>query len=165
MELGVNAALYAFPVAALPFALRADSSARRIAVLAWFSAPLVGVASYLVVTGRWSWTTVVAVLPFAVLPLAFWAALLGALASPVLRQVHDRFEATPVRFVVASAASGAMVGALFMLGFSVVVASVHPAPGSIELSPHVFAGFSAGGCVATLAAWLVPRLPAGGRAT
>jgi hypothetical protein len=158
MELGVSVALYAFPLGALPFAVRADSSARRIAILSLFIAPLVGVVTYLIVTGRWSWTGVMAVLPFAILPLGFWAALLGALATPVLRQVHERLGDNPAAFVVASATSGACLGAVFMLGFSLVVASVQAR--SIELSPHVLSGFSAGAFVATLAARrFVSRLP------
>jgi hypothetical protein len=152
MELGVSVALYALPLGALPFAVRADSAARRIAVLSLLGAPLVGVATYLAVTGRWSWTGVMAVLPFAILPLGFWAALLGALSTPVLRQVHDRLGASPGTFVAASAASGAVLGAVFMLGFSLIVASVQPAADSIELRPHVLSGFSAGAFVATLAA-------------
>jgi hypothetical protein len=162
MELGVSVALYAFPLAALPFAVRGDSAARRIATLALFSAPLVGVVTYLMVTGRWSWTAVMAVLPFAILPLAFWAALLGALATPVLRQVHDRLGANPGAFVAASALGGALLGALFMSAFSLVVASVQPPTRSIELSPHVLSGFAAGAFVATLAARrFVSRLPSG----
>ena len=150
-ELVVNLAMYGFPLAALPFAVRIDPSARRIAVLSLFVAPLLGAATYLVLKRRFSLAGVAGVLPFAVVPLGFWAALLAALATPALRRAHDLLRARPSAFVVTSAAGGAVIGAAFMWGFSVLVATIRPVAGQIDIPPHVLAGLSAGAFVATIA--------------
>lgn len=152
IELLINIALYAFPLAALPFAVRVDSSARRIATVSLILSPLLGAATYLAITQRFSLSAVAAVLPFAVLPLGFWAALLAALATPALRQAHNRLGDSPSAFAIASGAGGAVIGAVFMLGFSVLVVAVRPAGGPVDLLPHVLSGLSAGALIGTLAA-------------
>jgi hypothetical protein len=152
LELVTSVALYVLPLAALPFAVRLDSAAPRIAALSLFLAPLLGVATYLAIMQRLSLAGVKATLPFAVLPLGFWAALLAALATPVLRHTHHRLGSSASSFVIASATGGAVIGALFMLGFSVIVTTVQPAAGPIELLPHALAGLFAGASIATLAA-------------
>jgi hypothetical protein len=150
-ELAISIAVYALPLAVLPWAVRCDTSAPRVAALSLLLAPLLGVATYLAVTRRGSLTDVAAVLPFAVLPLGFWAALLAALATPILRRAHGRFGDSPSVFVLTSAIGGALTGAAFMFGFSMVVASARLAVAPIELSPHVLAGLCAGAFVAMLA--------------
>ena len=152
IEIVISVALYAFPLVALPFAVRVDSSARRIATVSLLLSPLLGAATYLALTQRFSLIAVSAVLPFAVLPLGFWAALLAALATPVLRQAHNRLSDSPPAFAIASATGGAVIGAMFMLGFSVLVVAVRPAGGPVDLLPHVLSGLSAGAFIGTLAA-------------
>ena len=154
IELVISIALYAFPLAALPFAVRVDTSARRIATESLFLAPLLGAATYLALTQRFSLIAISAVLPFAILPLGFWAALLAALATPVLRQVHNRLGDSPSAFAIASATGGAVIGAIFMLGFSALVVAVQLARDPVDLLPHVLSGLSAGAFVGALAARL-----------
>src|SRR5918992_3936524 len=84
-------ALYVGPFAALPFMIRGNPAARRIAILALFVAPLIGATFYLLKNRKFSIEGLLFAYPIAMFPLGFWAALIGALTTPLMlskRQVR-----------------------------------------------------------------------------
>lgn len=151
-EIFVSAALYVVSFGILPLVIRRQHSAHGIAVLALFVAPLVGAATYSLKTQRFSLMEIAAIYPFALFPLGFWAALLGALSTPVLHclKAHGR-----VVLIVTAVILGAVIGSVFMFGFVHLDATIQSSSRPLDVSLYMLCGFSAGSIVGLLAAWRV----------
>ena len=158
-EIFLSMALYIVPLTVLPFVIRRQPAARGVAVLALFVAPLAGAATYLIKTQRFSPRELVAIYPFALFPLGFWAALLGALTTPALNYLKAYGS---VALIVTAMISGGIIGSVFMWGFAHLGTAIQPPSHPIDGSLSVLCWLSAGSLVGLLAAWRVAN--PGGRA-
>ena len=111
-------AFLAAPLLALPAVLRRDPAASRASVFALFVVPLVGVATYRFLTPL-GWGVVAIGYAVALVPLGFWAALLAGAGRLVLEGTALVEQSLTSR-VAAAAVSGAAVGGIFMLVYSLV---------------------------------------------
>src|SRR5437867_6185188 len=101
-EVIFGVAAYGLPLAALPFAVRLDPAAKRVAVFALFACPLLGAATSLIAERHadsppgLSYIAQIAVrYPFALFPLGFWAAALAAVGTSWLGGLRRRSGARP----------------------------------------------------------------------
>jgi hypothetical protein len=148
---------YSLPLAALPFVVRLAPAAKRVALFALFTSPLVGAATCLIAErhadsppGLRFIAQLAVLYPFALLPLGFWAAALGALRTWWLDNLHGRFGGSTLGFPMASVLGGAITGA----GFMAVFTAAAEALGLLAsfASSYVMAGALAGGTVGIFAA-------------
>ena len=149
-------ALYVGPLAVLPFIIRRQPSARSVAVLALFVAPLIGATIYLLKNQKFSLSGLVLAYLFAMFPLGFWAALIGALTTPIMYYLKEYGRVT---LIVAAVISGAVIGSVFTFAFVHLGAMIQQPMHPIDVSLYVVCGLSAGSIVGLLAAWLVARMP------
>jgi hypothetical protein len=148
---------YSLPLAALPFVVRLAPAAKRVAGFALFASPLVGAATCLIAErhadsppGLRSIAQLAVLYPFALLPLGFWAAALGALGTWWLDNLHGRFSASTLGFPMAGVLGGAITGAGFMAVSTAAAEALGP-PASFA-SWYVMAGALAGSTVGMFAA-------------
>ena len=78
-------------------------------------APLIGAAIYLLKNQKFSVEGLVLAYPIAMFPLGFWAALIAALATPLMFYLKEKFGRIVLMFV--AGISGALIGSVFMLVF------------------------------------------------
>ena len=155
-DIVLGMALYVGPFAALPFIVRRRPAARRIAIVALFVAPLIGAAIYLVKNQKFSVEGLVLAYPIAMFPLGFWAALIAALATPLMFYLKEKFGRIVLMF--AAGISGALIGSVFMLVFVRIGAWIQRPTHPVDLSFYLICGLTAGSIIAVLAAWLIGRM-------
>src|SRR5207247_8043597 len=160
-EIILSMALYVGPLAALPFIIRRRPSARSVAVLALFVAPLIGAAIYLLKNQKFLLSGLVLAYLIAMFPLGFWAALIGALTTPVMYYLKEYGRVT---LIVAAVISGAVIGSVFMFAFVHLGEMIQQPTHPIDVSLYVVCGLLAGSIVGLLSAWLVVRIPCPGAA-
>lgn len=150
-------ALYVGPFAALPFILRREPAARRVAILALLVAPLIGATVYLLNNRIFSIEGLVLAYPFAMFPLGFWAALIGALTTPLMFRIREKYG----RLILLLTAPfyGAVIGPVFMLGFVHVGTRIQQPTHPIDLVFFLSCGVMAGIVVGLVSGWLVGRTP------
>jgi hypothetical protein len=129
--------LYVGPLAALPLLIRRQPVARKVAALAVVVAPLVGAAIYLLKHQKFSLASLVLIYPFALLPLGFWAALIGALTTPIMLYLKQFGWIT---LLLAAPPSGAVIGSVFMYGFAYLVRVIQQPVNPIDFRSTLFAG-------------------------
>jgi hypothetical protein len=134
----------ATPLLVLPVVLRRDPAASRCSVFALFIVPLVGVATYCLLTPQLSLGTVVVGYPLALVSLGFWAALLAGGGASVLRSTALVERSQPISRVLAAAASGAVVGTIFMLVYSLAGVVVSSGVDTAAVERCAVAGLVAG---------------------
>jgi hypothetical protein len=132
--------LYVGPFAALPFIVRRQPTARRIALVALFVAPLIGAS----VGG------LLLAYPMAMFPLGFWAALIATLTIPLMFYLKEKYGRVVLMF--AAGISGALIGSVFMLVFVRVGTWIQRSTHPVDLSFYLICGVTAGSIVAVLAA-------------
>ena len=110
-----NIALYIGPFAVLPFVIRRETAARRVAIAGLLVAPLIGAIIYLLFNQKFSIGNLVFPYPFAMVPLGFWAALIGALTTPLMFRIREKYGR--LILLLAAPFSGAVIGPVFMFGF------------------------------------------------
>jgi len=130
------------PLLALPAVLGRDPTASRASVFALFVVPLVGVATYCALTPLALDLAIVGY-PIALVSLGFWAALLAGVGTLVLKGTA-LVEQSPTSRVAAAAASGAAVGGIFMLAYSLVGLVVGPGVDRTAVLRCAVAGSAAG---------------------
>jgi hypothetical protein len=135
-------AFLAAPLLALPAVLRWDPAASRPSVFALFVVPLVGVATYCFLTPLGLGVVVVGY-PVALVSLGFWAALLAGTGTLVLKGTA-LVEQSPISRVAAAAMSGAAVGGIFMLVYSLVGFVLSPGVDTAAVVRCAVAGAVAG---------------------
>ncbi len=154
MEIVFNLVAYGVPIVALPLVLRRNSSVRRIVLLVFLAAPLIGELTYLLslrdqaigalLTLRF-WKTLVAFYPMALFPLGVWGALFGAVGTLLLGASASRFGLRLPGMLITGGVVGAMVGFVFSVLFvwTAVLsgASSQPTEGFL---PYALAGAAAG---------------------
>ena len=122
-EVAFAVAFMATPLLLLPAVLRRHSAAFRPSVFALFVVPLVGTVTYCMLSPQLGLAAVVVGYPTALVSLGFWAALLAATGTSVLARAASVAQARAVSRVLCASASGALVGAGFMVLYSLVVSS------------------------------------------
>ena len=137
-DIVLGMALYVGPFAALPFILRREPAARRVAILALLVAPLIGATIYLFKNRKFSIEGLVLAYPFAMFPLGFWAALIGALKTPLMSRLRDKYG--QVTLLVAAGISGALIGTVFMFGFVHLAAWIQQSTHPADLAFYLFCG-------------------------
>jgi hypothetical protein len=145
--------LYVGPFAALPFTVRRRPTARRIALIALFVAPLIGAAIYLLKNQKFSVGGLLLAYPMAMFPLGFWAALIATLTTPLMFYLKEKYGRVVLMF--AAGISGALIGSVFMLVFVRVGTWIQRSTHPVDLSFYLICGLTAGSIVAVLAAWLI----------
>ncbi|MGE5306708.1 MAG: hypothetical protein ACM3TN_25670 [Alphaproteobacteria bacterium] len=154
----LGTALYIGPFAVLPFIIRREPVSRRVAILALLVAPLIGATIYLLSNQKFSVQGLVLAYPFAMFPLGFWAALIGALTTPLMFRIRDKYG--QVILMVAATLSGAFIGPVFMFGFVHLGAWIQQSKRtSVDLAFFLICGLTAGIVIGLLAAWVVGRTP------
>ena len=148
--------LYVGPLAALPLLIRRQPVARKIAALAVIVAPLVGAAIYLLKHQKFSLSSLVLIYPFALFPLGLWAALIGALTTPIMLYLKQFGSFT---LLLAAPPSGAVIGSVFMYGFAYLVRVIQQPTNPIDVSFYIICGLTAGSIIGPIAAWIVMRTP------
>ena len=123
--------LYVRPLAALPLLIRRQPIARKVSALAVVVAPLVGAAIYLLKHQKFSLLSLVLAYPLALFPFGFWAALIGALTTPIMLYLKQFGSFT---LLLAAPPSGAVIGSVFMYGFVYFAAVVQPPVNPIDVS-------------------------------
>jgi hypothetical protein len=142
IEVVLAIAFLAAPLLALPAVFRRDPAGSRTAVFAFFVVPFVGVATYCFLAPL-GWSVVVTGYPIALVSLGFWAALLASAGTLILKGTAMIEQNSTFR-VVAGAASGAAVGGIFMLGYSLVGLVVRPEVDTAAVVRCAVAGSVAG---------------------
>ncbi len=137
-------AFLATPLLVLPVVLRRHPAASRASVFALFVVPLVGVATYCLLTPQLSLGTVAIAYPVALVSLGFWAALLAGGGTLVLRSIALVERSQTISRVLAAAASGAVVGAIFMLVYSLAGLVVSSGVDTATVERCAVAGLVAG---------------------
>jgi ABC-type nitrate/sulfonate/bicarbonate transport system substrate-binding protein len=99
---------------------------------------------------------------YAMFPLGFWAALIGALTTPLMYYLKEEYG--QFTLLAAAVISGAVIGSVFMFGFVHVSAWIQRPTDPVDVSLYVVCGLAAGSIVGLLAAWLVDRVPSRGGA-
>lgn len=108
-------ALLVTPLLLLPTVLRREPAASRSSVFALFVVPFVGAVTYCLLPPSLGVGAVVVGYPVALVSLGFWAALLAASGTLVLRRTPlVAWTAVGLR-VLGGTVTGALVGAAFML--------------------------------------------------
>src|SRR5438552_15959820 len=152
-EVIFGVAAYVVPLAALPFVVKLAPTAKRVAVFALFASPILGAATSLIAErhadaqpGLPLVAQVAARYPFALFPLGFWAAALGAIGTWWLAKLHRRSGAHTLGLGIAGVLGGAVTGACFMAAFTAVGEAVRGAniPPALLASWYVAAGAIAG---------------------
>ncbi len=139
-------AVFATPLLLVPTVLRREPMASRSSVFALFVVPLVGAVTYCLLPPRPGLGAVVVGYPVALVSLGFWAALLAALGTLALRRTPV-LEWRVFLSVLTAAVSGAVVGAGFMLLYSLADRVVSSGMDMMAVQRCAAAGF-AGGAVA-----------------
>jgi hypothetical protein len=150
-------ALYIGPFAVLPFAIRREPVARRVAIAGLLVAPLIGANSISVIHSKFSIENLILAYPFAMFPLGFWAALIGALTTPLMFRIREKYGR--VILLVVAALSGALICPVFMLGFVHVGVRIQQSTHPVNLIFFLTSGVMAGIVVGLLSGWLVARMP------
>jgi hypothetical protein len=117
-EVTFAVALFATPLLLLPTVLRRDPAASRSSVFALFVVPFVGAVTYCLLPPQLGLGAVVVGYPVALVSLGFWAALLAASGTLVLRRSPFVASTRVASMVLGAAVTGALVGAGFMLLYS-----------------------------------------------
>jgi hypothetical protein len=150
-------ALYIGPFVVLPFVIRREPAARRVAIAGLLVAPLIGAIIYLVFNQEFSIENLVFAYPFAMFPLGFWAALIGALTTPLMFRIREKYGR--LILLLAAAFSSALIGAIFMFGFVHVGTRIQQSTYSVNLMFFLSCGVMAGIVVGLISGWLVGRMP------
>jgi hypothetical protein len=153
-DFGFGLLMYVFPLAVLPLVTRRNPERVGIAILAMFGAPLVAAITRMVLVRQFSSLEVLAVYPFMLFPLGFWAALLAALATPALRYLAARGR---VILLISAVISGGIIGSVFMLGFVRLMMRVDPPRYPVDTAMYVIYGLTSGSIVAVVAALRMAR--------
>jgi hypothetical protein len=157
IEIILSMTLYVGPFAALPVIIRRQPAARSVAVLALLVAPLIGAGIYLLKNEKFSVAGLLLAYLVAMFPLGFWAALIGALATPLM--FYLRKEYGRASLLVAAPISGAVIGSVFSFGFVHLGAWIQQPTHPVDVSFYVVCGLTSGSVVGLLASWLVERMP------
>ena len=152
----VGIALYIGPFAVLPFLIRREPAARRVAIAGLLVAPMIGAIIYLLFNQKFSIGNLVFAYPFAMFPLGFWAALIGALTTPLMFRIREKYGR--LILLLAAAFSGALIGPIFMFGFVHVGARIQQPSHSVNLIFFLTCGVMAGIVVGLLSGWLIGRM-------
>lgn len=161
-------AIYLTPLVFLPYILKRDRSTRRVALLIFFLAPLIGEATSLSLWKEQShpgvatlkfWRTVLLWYPMAIIPLGFWAALLGVVGTRTLRSIAIRFRVRAAALSVIGFFGGAVLGSLFMTIFSLIGSAIQAGRLRPEesLVPYLMAGLFAGSVCGLISGWVAGR--------
>ena len=134
-DIFLSMALYVVPLAVVPFVIRRQPSARRVAVLALFVAPLIGAATYLLKNQKFSLAGLAFAYMYAMFPLGFWAALIGALSTPLMYYLKEEYG--QFTLLAAAVISGAVIGSVFMFGFVHVSAWIQRPTDPVDMSLYV----------------------------
>jgi hypothetical protein len=156
-EIILSMALYVGPFAVLPVIIRRQPAARSVAVLAWLVAPLISAGIYFLENQKFSLSGLLLAYLIAMFPLGFWAALIGALATPLM--FYLRKEYGQASLLIAAPISGAVIGSVFSFGFVHLSAWIQQPTHPVDVSFYVVCGLTSGSVVGLLAAWLVERMP------
>jgi hypothetical protein len=143
-EVIFSIAFLATPLLVLPLLLRRHPAASRSSVFALFIVPLVGVATYCLLTPEISVGAVAVAYPVALVSLGFWAALLVGGGALVLTSTALAEGTRTTSRVLAAAASGAVVGAIFMLLYSLAGMVVSSGVDAAAVERCAVAGLVAG---------------------
>jgi len=144
--------LYLTPVVAIPLILRRSNNLKRIALVVFFSAPLIGEITYLilsrqhpitVLTGIDFWKTVVSYYPMALFPLGLWGVLLALSAITVLQAKARRQTHGATFLLIGGSIIGGTVGLIFMSLYSGTATLVHGDSG-VDYMPYILSGVVAG---------------------
>src|SRR2546428_3918426 len=155
-EVVFSVVAYVLPWAVLPFVVNLAPTAKRVAVFALFVSPLLGAATSLIAErhadarpGLPFIAHLVARYPFAVFPLGFWAAALGAAGTCWLDDLQRRSGARALGLSIVGVLGGALTGACFMAAFTALGEVVRGAdvPPALFTSWYTVAGAFAGGTV------------------
>ena len=149
--------MYLFPLAVLPLATWRNPGAVGVAILAMFGAPLIAAVTLMILMPWFSPLGVLAVYPFMLFPLGFWAALIAALTTPALRYLAEHGR---VILMISALISGGAIGSVFMLGFVQFMMRVDPPSYPVDASMYVICGLTSGSIVAVVAALHMARLSA-----
>jgi hypothetical protein len=151
-------AFLATPLLVLPVVLRRHPAVSRSSVFALFIVPLVGVVTDCLLTPQVSLGTVAVAYPVALLSLGFWAALLAGGGSLVLTSTALVERMPTTSRVLAAATSGAAVGAIFMLVYSLAGLVVSSGVDTAAVERCAVAGLVAGAVAGGFAGYdLRPR--------
>lgn len=153
----VSIALYVGPIAVLPFVIRREPAARRVAIAGLLLAPLIGAIMYLLFKQKFSIENLIFAYPFAMFPFGFWAAVIGALATPLMFRIREKYGR--LILLLTAAFSGALIGPIFMFGFVHVGTRVQQSTYSVNLMFFLSCGVMAGIVVGVVSGWLVGRMP------
>ena|ERR1051325_322976 len=149
--------LYIGPFAVLPFVIRREPAARRVAIAGLLVAPLIGAIMYLLYNQKFSIENLILAYPFAMFPLGFWASLIGALTTPLMFRIREKYG----RLILLLAAPfyGAVIGPVFMFGFIHVGTRIQQPTRPIDLVFFLGCGVIAGIVVGLVSGWIVGRMP------
>jgi hypothetical protein len=143
-EVIFSIAFLATPLLVLPVVLRSHPAASRSSVFALFIVPLVGVATYCLLTPEMTLGTVAVAYPIALVSLGFWAALLAGGGALVLASTALVERPRATSWVLVTAASGAVGGAIFMLLYSLASLVVSSGIDTAAVERCAVAGLVAG---------------------
>ena len=143
-EVIFSIAFLATPLLVLPVVLRRHPVASRSSVFALFIVPLVGVVTYCLLAPQISLGAVAVAYPVALVSLGFWAALLAGGGASVLTSTALVERTRTTTRVLAAAASGAVVGAIFMLVYSLAGLVVSSGVDTAAVERCALAGLVAG---------------------
>jgi len=144
--------LYVTPLVAIPLILRRSNNLKPIALTIFFSTPLIGEITYLILsrqhastilTGIDFWKTVMSYYPMALFPLGLWGVLLAVGAITVLQAKARRQTFGATFLLVGGTLIGGMVGLIFMSLYSWATTLVHGDP-SVNYMPYILSGVTAG---------------------
>ena len=153
-DFGFGLLMYVFPLAVLPVVTRRNPEGVGIAIWAMFGAPLVAAVTRMVLVRQFSSLEVLALYPFMLFPLGFWAALLAALAMPALRYLAASGR---VILLISAVIFGGIIGSVFMLGFVELMMIVDPPSYPVDTAMYVICGLTSGSIVAVVAALRMTR--------
>ncbi len=167
MEIVFALVVYAAPVIILPFIVRRRASVRRIALLVFFVAPLIGEVTYLLwlseqgfraISTLSFWKTIIGFYPMAVFPLGLWAAFLGAGGTRVLEAIALRYGLGLPSILFVGLLFGAIIGPIFMSVFTLTAILTGTSSQLNEgLLPYALAGLMAGGVSGAASAYFASK--------
>jgi hypothetical protein len=137
--------------------IRREPAARRVAIAGLLVAPLIGAIIYLLFNQKFSIENLILAYPFAMFPLGFWAALIGALTTPLMFRIREK--SGRLILLLAASFSGAVIGPVFMFGFVHVGIRIQQPTHPIDLVFFLTCGVMAGIVVGLVSGWLVGRMP------
>jgi hypothetical protein len=128
-----------------------------VAIAGLLVAPLIGANSISVIHSKFSIENLILAYPFAMFPLGFWAALIGALTTLLMFRIREKYGR--LILLLAAAFSGALIGPIFMFGFVHVGTRIQQSTHSVNLTFFLSCGVMAGIAVGLISGWLVGRMP------